>query len=268
MNSGRRDDISSAKSTLAAVCPPTWASAPDDGMTLVADVQDQRPRCASSCGEVVGVTTIAAAWPDALGITGLTDSTPGVAARPRGEVGDLRLAARVRRVGDDEQRAVAAGAEAVGQPGRRPCAWCCPSGRCPSRRWPGASPAPARPEASRTAKPPKAKRLGWRWTKRLQRCHIVSVRFIDRRRCTDNWSMWLPAKPSSAGSRVSAATTATSTAVDVPMARPWKNDMPISNMPSREMTTVQPAKATARPAVPNASTIACSAPSPRWRAVR
>ena len=80
--------------------------------------------------------------------------------------------------------------------------------------------------------------------------------------------MWLPAKPSSAGSSVSAASTATSTAVDVPIARPWRNDMPISSMPSSEIITVQPAKATARPAVPNASTIAASPSRPRWRAPR
>ena len=80
--------------------------------------------------------------------------------------------------------------------------------------------------------------------------------------------MWLPAKPSSAGSSVSAARTATRTAVDVPMARPWKNDIPISSMPRREIITVQPAKATARPAVPNASTIAASLARPRWRAAR
>ena len=60
MNTGRREDISSAKSTLPAVGPPTWASAPLAGIRS-SRTWRTRSSVRASCGLVVGVTTRAAA---------------------------------------------------------------------------------------------------------------------------------------------------------------------------------------------------------------
>ncbi len=61
-----------------------------------------------------------------------------------------------------------------------------------------------------------------------------------------------PAKPSSAGSRVRDATTVTATTVAAPTARPPTKLTCMVSMPIREITTVVPAKVTARPAVSRA----------------
>ena len=74
-----------------------------------------------------------------------------------------------------------------------------------------------------------------------------------------------PANPSSAGSSVSDATAVTATTVAADAARPVMNDRFIRSMPSREMTTVVPAKATARPAVSSATIVASSVDAPLWR---
>jgi hypothetical protein len=58
-----------------------------------------------------------------------------------------------------------------------------------------------------------------------------------------------PAKPSRAGSSVNEASTVTATVAAALTAMPCTKPTPISSMPSREMTTVMPAKSTERPAV-------------------
>ena len=70
------------------------------------------------------------------------------------------------------------------------------------------------------------------------------------------------AKPSSAGSSVTEAIIVTSTVTAAPVARPLMKPRPMMNMPSSEMTTVNPANTTARPAVSSATTVDCSGPSP------
>ena len=77
-----------------------------------------------------------------------------------------------------------------------------------------------------------------------------------------------PTSPSIAGSSVTAATTATSTAVEVPRAKPCRKLRPISSSPSSEIMTVQPANTTARPAVPIASMVAAWGSRPRCSAAR
>ena len=71
-----------------------------------------------------------------------------------------------------------------------------------------------------------------------------------------------PAKPSSAGSRVSAMSTATATVTAA--ARPiWvRNGMPTTDSAASAMTTVRPAKTTADPAVPTARPAASSGSRP------
>ncbi len=64
-----------------------------------------------------------------------------------------------------------------------------------------------------------------------------------------------PAKPISAGNRVSEAIIVISTTTAAPMPSPLTNCTPMVSMPSREMITVRPAKATARPDVSIASEI-------------
>jgi hypothetical protein len=83
-----------------------------------------------------------------------------------------------------------------------------------------------------------------------------------RQRVTSTFS---PTKPSRAGSRVSDATMVTATTVAAPMASPFTKLMPMMSMPRREMTTVVPAKVTARPAVSMASVVANSPPWPSCR---
>ena len=59
----------------------------------------------------------------------------------------------------------------------------------------------------------------------------------------------VPAYPSSAGSSVNEAIIVTVTTVAAPTPNPETNATPINNMPSSEITTVIPAKVTARPEV-------------------
>ena len=75
-------------------------------------------------------------------------------------------------------------------------------------------------------------------------------------------SMRSPAKPMRAGSRVSDAMAVTATTVAQAMAMPVTNARFISTMPSNEMTTVEAAKVTARPAVSMATTAASSIEAP------
>lgn len=77
-----------------------------------------------------------------------------------------------------------------------------------------------------------------------------------------------PAKPSSAGSSVTEATIANSTAKIALTAMPLTKEMPMMNRPSIEMHTVIPAKSTARPAVVSAVAHASSDDAPSWRQAR
>ncbi len=71
-----------------------------------------------------------------------------------------------------------------------------------------------------------------------------------------------------AGSRVSDATMVTATTVAAPMPRPWMKLTPISSMPSSEITTVSPAKVTARPDVSSEMATDSSTVWPRWSCSR
>ena len=74
---------------------------------------------------------------------------------------------------------------------------------------------------------------------------------------------WRPAKPSSAGSSVSAMTTASAT-MPAPARPIWvRKPMPVTESPARAITTVRPAKITAEPAVPTATPAASSRERPR-----
>ncbi len=80
-------------------------------------------------------------------------------------------------------------------------------------------------------------------------------------RPTEKRSIVRPANPRSAGSRVIEASITTATVTDVPTASPLTKSTPIRNRPRIEMTTVQPANTTARPAVSIARTTARSGSS-------
>ena len=110
----------------------------------------------------------------------------------------------------------------------------------------------------------------WRCTTRLQRCQIVS-----RLPSPSLWthgnrhlSTFVPTKPSTAGSSVTAAATVTATTAAAPIPNPLMNDRPIANMPSNAMITVSPANSTARPDVSIAVMTASSGSRPAcspWR---
>ena len=85
---------------------------------------------------------------------------------------------------------------------------------------------------------------------------------MPRQRVTSTRS---PTKPSSAGSSVTDASMVNNTVIDAPIAKPFMNDTPMINMPNSEMTTVVPAKITARPAVLIASAVASAQVLPRRR---
>ena len=61
--------------------------------------------------------------------------------------------------------------------------------------------------------------------------------------------MFVPTKPSTAGSSVTAAATVTATTAAAPMPKPLMKERPMANMPSSAMITVRPANSTARPDV-------------------
>ena len=74
-----------------------------------------------------------------------------------------------------------------------------------------------------------------------------------------------PAKPRRAGRRVSDATIVIATTVAAPMASPEMKVSCMTSMPISEMTTVVPAKSTARPAVFIAMSVEASMVWPLWR---
>ena len=76
------------------------------------------------------------------------------------------------------------------------------------------------------------------------------------------------ARPSSAGSRVTELIIVSSTVAAAPRPRPETIRMPMSSMPSSEITTVIPANTTARPAVPAAASIAARGGRPSWTPAR
>lgn len=78
----------------------------------------------------------------------------------------------------------------------------------------------------------------------------------------------LPARPSRAGSKVIEAMTVKTTAMAEPMPMPRMKPSPMTNMSRTEMTTVMPAKSTARPAVSRAWPAAASGSIPLWRSSR
>ena len=179
--------------------------------------------------------------------------------------GHGRRGGGVGRLQHQGQRTVDPGPEAVGQPVVRL------AGGGTGRIVPGVGHGQphghdGRGEGQQDRGPPTAATTGRRWTARAQRWAVVSlVRTPRRRRCTLRRSMRRPATPRRAGSSVTAAITATRTAVDVPSARPWRKLSRISSRPSSEIITVPPANTTARPAVPMASTVAAWGSRPRRR---
>ncbi len=72
-----------------------------------------------------------------------------------------------------------------------------------------------------------------------------------------------PARPSIAGTRVTAAAMAMKTATAAPTPMTERKGMPTTSSPSRAMITVTPAKTTALPAVPTAIAADSSGSSPR-----
>ena len=115
-----------------------------------------------------------------------------------------------------------------------------------------------------TSSPPTAAGHGWFWRVRLHRAQkLLRVALVERRAPgSAKRSMARPAKPRIAGRRVTAASITSSTASAAPVAMPRMKGMPMKNMPSREITTVQPANSTARPAVVSEVTTACRGSSP------
>ena len=95
-----------------------------------------------------------------------------------------------------------------------------PAGWFPSSETPRCRASVGTASATRRARPNTVPATGWRWTTPLQREARVGRSRPGDRRCTDQASMRRPAKPSSAGSSVTAASTATSTALDTPTASP------------------------------------------------
>ena len=77
-----------------------------------------------------------------------------------------------------------------------------------------------------------------------------------------------PAKPSNAGSNVSDAATVTATTDAAPTARPVTNVTPMTSMPSSEITTVNPANRTDRPAVSMAIVTDSRTVWPAWSCSR
>ena len=73
-------------------------------------------------------------------------------------------------------------------------------------------------------------------------------------------SMRSPAKPSKAGSNVSEANSVSATTTAMPIAMPEMKLSCMMSRPSSEITTVEPAKTTARPAVFMAMSVDCSMP--------
>ncbi len=111
---------------------------------------------------------------------------------------------------------------------------------------------------------------GRRWMKRLQRYQRDASyeRALLLTKGTCRRSMLRPAKPRMAGSSVTDAAITTTRASTTVKAKPFMAGWPISRMPSIEMTTVMPAKSTARPAVAMAVSVALRGSWPSARLLR
>ena len=117
-----------------------------------------------------------------------------------------------------------------------------------------------------TAAAVTAKTAGLRSTVPDQRAHSpaepgAGAPAASRRRCR-RLSTRIPNTPSSAGSRVTAASTVNTTVSAEATARPFRKLTPRTRMPSSAMHTVLPANRTARPEVSMALTAASSGVSP------
>ena len=120
-----------------------------------------------------------------------------------------------------------------------------------------------------TAAAATARIVGLRSTVLAQRAHMpaapgAGAPEASRRRCR-RLSTRIPKTPSSAGSRVTAASTVKTTVSAEATARPFRKLTPRTKMPSRAMHTVLPANSTARPELSMALTAACSGVSPDCR---
>ena len=80
--------------------------------------------------------------------------------------------------------------------------------------------------------------------------------------------MLRPTNPRSAGSSVTDAIIVMNTPMAIAIATPRMTDCPMKSRPSTEMSTVVPAKSTARPDVSTARTTAASGSSPDCRLSR
>ena len=104
------------------------------GGTTSSRRRSTRSSVASSCGDVVGNTCMIAASPAALGCGGVANATPGRrrSACRDSLVSTARSAAPFGRLGREQQRAVEAGPEALGEQVVRLAASCRPSGWLPA----------------------------------------------------------------------------------------------------------------------------------------
>ena len=181
-------------------------------------------RCVGS----VGSTTVS---PSGVTRGSPTSAMPGSAAMRSASAGmSSALEPGALQVGDDEQRGVEAGSEAVGQQVVRLAlglaAWGCrrrPGSRCSAT-------APGRPASAAASEP--ATRYGqgraeMRWASRHQA--VASAGLAARRRPTIRpASMRSPSSDSSAGSRVIAVATANSTTIEVPSPMEARKPTPVS----------------------------------------
>ena len=120
---------------------------------------------------------------------------------------------------------------------------------------------------SMTAAAAMASTAGLRWTVPAQRLHTPgeTTPLAPKRRRWRRESTRMPKTPSSAGSRVTAASTVKTTVSAEATARPFRKLTPRTRMPSSAMHTVLPANRTARPEVSMALTAASSGVSPDCR---
>ncbi len=119
-----------------------------------------------------------------------------------------------------------------------------------------------RASAPRPSTPASSNGTRNRITWRAQRKPAGSRRTVWSRVTARRGSTRRPAKPSSAGSRVTATSTATATVPAAARPITVRNGMPTRASPASAMTTVPPAKSTAEPAVPRARPAASGGGTP------
>ena len=259
-------------SSYDAVAPPTYASALEpsraSGMTSVRS-RSSVSAVSSDCGELVRMTGTWAVSPASLTSGGATVATPGSSAMAAGHlVRGLRV---VRLVDGDEQRPVEARAEALGQQvvglaGRGVLR----VGAGVGRAEPLVGSRQGQQEHDRERAHGEA--LG---VPRDEAAPAVEGTGAPARRPSSSGgsgsrpqSTRCPMTASSAGSSVTAVTTAPTTVIAAPRPSLVTNGMPTTARPEIETATVSPAKRTARPAVLVAVTAACFGVSPSARAER